>query len=246
MAESERRCILSAERASPESLIRLAIAPDGRVLPDVRGKAPGRGAWVGVGRAELEQAIAKGRFRGALARAFKGEPLSVPDDLADRIDAALRQSLLDRLGLEARSSTLITGFDKIDVACRRGQVRLLLHAADAGADGRRKLDQAWRVGMDREGTDLAGRSLPVDRSALSMALGRENVVHIAMIEAKAGQRVRALLDRWQSYLGYAADALENDPASVRQRFDENGAEAAGNSATSVAMEYGEGSSSVDE
>lgn len=246
MPDSERRCILSGERAAPDSLIRLAIGPDGSVLPDVRGKAPGRGAWVGVDRAALEQAIAKGRLRGALARAFKGEALSVPEDLPERIDLALRQSLLDRLGLEARSSTLITGFDRIDVACRRGQVTLLLHAADAGADGRRKLDQAWRVGMEQEGTDLAGCSLPVDRNALSMALGRENVVHIAMIEAKAGQRMRALLDRWQSYLGCAADVLDDDPAQQSGCMDESGADAAGRPAASVAVEECEGSSSVDE
>lgn len=210
-ADSERRCILSGDRAVREALIRLAIGPEGQVLPDVRAKAPGRGAWLGVSRAELETALAKGKLRGALARAFKGEVLSVPDDLADRIEDALRRELLDRLGLEARSSTLITGFDKIDKAARHGQVRLLLHAADAKDDGVRKLDQAWRVGEEREGSDLAGARLPVDRGALSMALGRDNVVHIAMIEAKAGERVRALLDRWQSYSGCAKAAPAGSP-----------------------------------
>ncbi|HEX7872391.1 MAG TPA: DUF448 domain-containing protein [Sphingobium sp.] len=210
-ADSERRCILSGERASPDTLIRLAIGPDGQVLPDVRAKAPGRGAWLGVTRAELESATQKGKLRGAFARAFKGEALSVPDDLAERIDDALRRELLDRLGLEARSSTLITGFDKIDTAARKGQVRLLLHSADAKDDGVRKLDQAWRVGEEREGSDLGGIRLPVDRSALSMALGKDNVVHIAMIESRAGGRVRTLLDRWQSYLGCAKAAPADMP-----------------------------------
>lgn len=213
MADSERRCILSGERASPDSLVRLAIGPEGEVLPDVRARAPGRGAWIGVPRGELEAALAKGRLKGALARAFKGQALAIPDDLGARIDDALRQALLDRLGLEARSSTLITGFDKIDVAARRGQVALLLHAADAGADGVRKLDQAWRVGQGREGTDLAGIRLPVDRSTLSMALGRDNVVHIAVIDARAGARVASLLGRWQSYMGDAA-ASGDEPVNA--------------------------------
>ncbi|HEX7854918.1 MAG TPA: DUF448 domain-containing protein [Sphingobium sp.] len=210
-ADTERRCILSGERADPDTLIRLAIGPDGQVLPDVRAKAPGRGAWLGVPRSELETAQTKGKLKGALARAFKGEALSVPDDLADRIEEALRREFLARLGLEAKSSTLITGFDKIDTAARRGQVRLLLHSGDAKDDGVRKLDQAWRVGEEQEGTDLAGQRLPVDRSALSMALGRDNVVHIAMIESKAGERVRTLLDRWQSYLGCAKAAPVDAP-----------------------------------
>jgi len=213
-AEPERRCILSGERASPATLIRLAIGPDGQVLPDVRAKAPGRGAWLGVSRGELETAQAKGKLKGALARAFKGEALSIPDDLAARIDEALSRDLLDRLGLEARASTLITGSDKIDTAARKRTVKLLLHAADAKSDGMRKLDQAWRVGEDREGSDLAGLRLPVDRQALSMALGKDNVVHIAMIDARAGERVRSLLDRWQSYLGCANAAPVEGPAGM--------------------------------
>lgn len=214
MADSERRCILSGERAAPEHLIRLAIGPDGEVLPDVRAKAPGRGAWIGVSRAELEEAQGKGKLKGAFARAFKGEALGIPDDLSERIDEALRKEFVDRLGLEARASTLVNGFDKIDTAARRGQVHLLLHAADAKDDGVRKLDQAWRVGEEKEGSDLAGLRLPVDRHALSMALGRDNVVHIAMIEARAAERVRSLLDRWQSYLGCANAAPAGEPAAT--------------------------------
>ena len=211
---TERRCILSGERTDPDSLIRLAIGPDGQVLPDVRGKAPGRGAWLGVPRADLEKALANGKFRGALARAFKGETLSVPDDLPERIDAALRQSLLDRLGLEARSSNAITGSEKIDTAARRGQVSMLLHASDGADDGNAKLDQAWRVGEEQEGTGKTGAVLPVDRAALSMAMGRDNVVHIAIIERGAAKRLSALVDRWQKYLGCATEAPARLPGAA--------------------------------
>ena len=205
---SERRCILSGRRDDPDMLIRLALGPEGQVASDVRGKAPGRGAWIGVTRDELETALRKGKLAGTLARAFQtnvGE-LAIPEDLPVRIDDALRKALLDRLGLEAKASMLITGSEKIDVAARRGQVALLLHAADAAADGSRKLDQAWRVGEGAEGTDMAGLVLPVDRNALSMAMGRENVVHIAVTDERAAARVRAVLGRWQSYLGCANEA----------------------------------------
>jgi predicted RNA-binding protein YlxR (DUF448 family) len=209
---SERRCILSGEHADPAHLIRLAISPDGDVLPDVRGKAPGRGAWIGVSRADLEQAMAKGKLKGALARAFKGEPLSIPEDLPARIEQALQADLLARLGLEAKASNIATGFEKIDVAARRGAVHLLLHARDAGTDGARKLDQAWRVGEGREGEEFGGQSLPVDREALSMALGRHNVVHVAVTDARAADRLAGLLGRWQSYLGCANAAPDSGSA----------------------------------
>ena len=203
---TERKCILTGDRADPNMLIRLAVGPEGQVLPDLRAKAPGRGAWIGVSRTELETALAKGKLRGALARAFKTNDLAIPEDLPAMIEDGLRRALLDRLGLEARASMVLTGSEKIDVACRKGQVHLLLHAGDAAPDGNRKLDQALRVGQEAEGSDLAGITLPVDRNALSMAMGRDNVVHIAVIDSRAALRLRAAMGRLESYLGCATEA----------------------------------------
>lgn len=196
----ERKCILSGEHGAREGLIRLALSPEGEVLPDVRAKAPGRGAWIGVDRETLEAARAKGRLRGALARAFKGAPLAIPEDLGERIEAALRQAALDRLGLEARSGTLLTGSERIENAARKGEVHLLLHAADAGEDGNRKLDQAWRVGEGR----AQGLVIPAERAILSLALGRQNVVHIAIIDRAAAARVEHALGRWRAFIGSEA------------------------------------------
>ncbi|WP_353203337.1 DUF448 domain-containing protein [Sphingomonas sp.] len=196
-----RRCILLGERAPRESLIRLALSPDGAVFPDVRAKAPGRGAWIGVTRAELETAIAKGKLKAALARAFKTGPIAIPDDLPALIAAALERAVLDRLGLEARTGNLLTGAEKIEAAARSGKLHLLLHAADAGTDGNRKLDQAWRVGQDEEGSDLRGLALPVPRTILAVALGRQNVVHIGLTERDAARRVSETLTRWLHFIG---------------------------------------------
>ena len=196
-----RRCILLGERAPRESLIRLALSPDGAVFPDVRAKAPGRGAWIGVTRAELETAIAKGKLKAALARAFKTGPIAIPDDLPGMIAAALERAALDRLGLEARTGNLLTGAEKIEAAARSGKLHLLLHAADAGTDGNRKLDQAWRVGNDEEGSDRRGLALPVTRTILAVALGRQNVVHIGLTERDAARRVSETLTRWLHFIG---------------------------------------------
>ena len=197
----ERTCILSRVKGERGGLIRLALSPDGAVAPDIRARAPGRGAWIGVDQPTLAQAIAKGRLRGALQRAFKAKTVEVPDDLPARVEGALRRAFLDRLGLEARAGTLLTGSDRIDQAARAGQVHLLLHAGDAGADGNRKLDQALRVGRDDEGSDARGVALPLGRTILSVALGRENVVHIALIDRPAAGRVEHALERWRGFIG---------------------------------------------
>lgn len=211
-AGPERTCILSRAKGSRETLIRLALGPDGQVAPDVRARAPGRGAWIGVSRADLEAAIAKGKLKGALARAFKTSDIAIPADLPKKIEDALRQTALDRLGLEARAGTLLTGSEKIETAARRGDVALLLHASDAGRDGCSSLDQAWRAGGAGDGKRRQGLVLPEKRTILSLALGRQNVVHVAITDRAAAARVRHALDRWHAFIG-RDDGL--DAASAR-------------------------------
>jgi len=217
----ERTCILSREQDTCDGLIRLALGPDGSVLPDLRAKAGGRGAWIGVDRPALETAIAKGKLKGALARAFKTGDFAIPADLPQRIEDGLRQAALDRLGLEARAGALLTGSEKIAEAARRGQVYLLIHAADASEDGNRKLDQALRVGMDDEGSGRQGMVIPADRNILSMALGRENVVHIALTVPASAARVSEAFGRWRGFIGRSSvdSPCEHDSqgASAQQK-----------------------------
>lgn len=221
----ERRCVVTGEVAPAHRLVRLALGPDGTIAPDVHAKAPGRGAWIGVDRAALEAAQAKGKLKGGLARALHTGDFSIPDDLGARIEAQLARATLDRLGLESRSGTLISGNEKIEQAARRGQIRLLLHAADAGEDGRKKLAQAWRVGEDDEGSGREGLALPVDRGTLSMALGRENAVHLGVTDARAADRVLAHLSRWQFFTGWSRDAASRASDMISR--------AAGNGAASA-------------
>jgi predicted RNA-binding protein YlxR (DUF448 family) len=204
----ERTCVLTRRKATKEELIRLALGPDGTVAPDVRARAPGRGAWIGVTRAELDEANAKGKLKGALQRALKTNDVHVPADLGEHIERALRQATLDRLGMEARASNLINGADRVETAARSGKVHMLLHAADAGEDGRRSLDQAWRVG----GGDSQGVIFPEGRTILSMALGRENVVHAALTDPAAASRVRHALARWRAFTGPDRGLEGGEPA----------------------------------
>ena len=204
----ERTCILTRRKATKEELLRLALGPDNSVAPDVRARAPGRGAWVGTDRAELDAANANGKLKAALQRAFRTSALSVPEDLGARTAAALRQYTLDRLGMEARAGNLINGAERVEGAARSGKVHLLIHAADAGEDGRRNLDQAWRVG----GGEERGVIFPEPRTILSMALGRENVVHVALTDPAAASRVRHALARWLAFTGPERGPEGGEPA----------------------------------
>ena len=182
----------------------------------MRARAPGRGAWVGVTRAELDEANAKGKLKAALQRAFKTSDVTVPADLGERTEAALRQYALDRLGMEARAGNLVNGSERIETAARAGQVHLLIHAADAGEDGNKRLDQAWRVG----GGGPQGVIFPEPRPILSMALGRENVVHVALTDPAAASRVSHALGRWRAFTGPDRGLKGGEPALRTGSADE--------------------------
>jgi uncharacterized protein len=145
-AVAERKCILSGVHGERAGLIRLAPGPDGAVWPDLGARLPGRGAWIAPDRAMLEKAMAKGKLKGALARAF-GSPVTIPDDLPQKIADGLERRALDRLGLELRAGHLIFGSEKLIEWARAGRLFLLLHAGDATDNGVQKLNQAWRVGQ---------------------------------------------------------------------------------------------------
>ena len=57
-----RSCISCRKRANPAALIRVVLV-DGRVIPDLKGGAAGRGAWLHKKCAEV--AIARNAFRFA-------------------------------------------------------------------------------------------------------------------------------------------------------------------------------------
>ena len=205
----ERRCVISGEHGARGELIRLALDVDGAVLPDLGARAPGRGAWLSSNRALIATAAGKGRLRGALMRAFKTNSIAVPDDLVERIADGLMRRAMDGLGLANKAGHLIWGTERIGDALLNGRARLLLHAADAAPDGIRKLD--GRALAAKRAVPV--RVLPVGREELSLALGRENVVHAAVCDSAGAARVVAALDRWLAFNGANDVVLEASAVS---------------------------------
>jgi len=170
----ERRCILTGESGPRDRMIRLVRDPEGTLVPDIAERLPGRGCWISSDRARLEEALAKKRLAAEASRGLKTRvrPEDVPADLAARIERLLLRRVEDRLGLEQRAGRLNAGFERARLALMGGRVRLLLEAADGTPDGRRKLRAL-------AGPETAVVAL-LTRAQMSLALGRENVVHAAV------------------------------------------------------------------
>ena len=176
----ERRCIVTGEVLPEARLLRFVIGPDGSVVPDVEAKLPGRGLWVSATKTAIAKAAAKNLF----AKAAKG-PAKAGANLAKQAESRLVERFLGLLGLARRAGELFLGFDQVEKALRGANPPpLIVEAAEAAADGRRKLQAAA----------TAKGHIPfvigcLSSGELSLALKRENVVHAALKPGRIAERL---------------------------------------------------------
>jgi hypothetical protein len=184
----ERRCIVTARVLPDSALVRFVVDPHGTLVPDVAAKLPGRGLWVSADRAILERAMAKGHF----PRAAKA-PVAVPADLCARVEMLLVARLSSELGLARRAGQIVLGFDSVMRALEhRLPPAVLVEASDGAADGRRKLLAKTKAAPLPVVDCLTGVEL-------SLALGRENVIHAALKSGRIAERITADAGRLRGF-----------------------------------------------
>jgi predicted RNA-binding protein YlxR (DUF448 family) len=175
-----RRCIVTRERHSPETMIRFVLGPDRHIVPDVRANLPGRGMWLSARRDVLETALA----RKAFARAARAEVL-IPANLAAIIEAALTRRVIDILGLTRRAGHVVSGFAKAREWLVADRAVLIVQASDGSADERARL--------------LNGRAVPViaplPAEALGRIFGRDHTVHVAVSAGRLATMLRSESER---------------------------------------------------
>ena len=191
----QRRCIASGRVGPTAPMLRFVADPEGRLVPDLAEKLPGRGAWVTARRDCLETAIRRRLFARAL-----GGPVELPEDLLAGLEAALERRILELIGLCSRAGQAVRGFEKVRAALSAGQAAVLIQAADASVDGRGKLARLARA------VDPALPLLTLSGAVeLGRALGREQVVHLAL---RPGRLAEAVLREAARLEGLAAGTPE--------------------------------------
>src|SRR5207248_9956316 len=135
----QRRCIVTGAVVDRRGLLRFVVGPDGEIVPDVAARLPGRGLWLTPRRDIVERATAKRLFARAARRL-----VTVPPDLADRVEALLARRCGEALGLARRAASAVSGFERVAEAVRRGPAAALLFALDGAETGRRKLGALGR------------------------------------------------------------------------------------------------------
>jgi len=217
--QTRRRCALTRAHRPKDDLIRFVLAPDGAVVPDLKEKLPGRGVWLTAANETIADAVKCKAFSQALKAEAK-----VPDGLATHVEALLNEAALGALAIANKAGEVVFGHSKIEEALaktaaaaktasatktgpERGGVIALVHASEAAQDGCRKLD-----GRARAITE--GHGLPAicvfTADELSLASGRANVIHAALIQGGAARKFLAEASRVERYRkGISAFADQN-------------------------------------
>jgi hypothetical protein len=139
--------------------------------------------------------------------------VTVPADLADRVEDLLVRRCLDILGLARRAGQLVTGFEKVRTRLREaGDSRarmpaVLLSARDGAPDGREKVAAlAMAILESGEGaaSGSAGQSAPsvvvgFDADELGRPLGRDRVVHATL---DGGRLAKTFVERCRHLAGF--------------------------------------------
>jgi uncharacterized protein len=186
---TERLCVATRAVRPVGELIRFVVAPDGSVVPDLKRRLPGRGAWVTATRAAIDEAVR----RNAFTRSFKTK-MRIAPDLAARVEELLTSSCLDALSMVHKAGRVAIGFAKAESALTDKPVAAVIHAADAAPDGVRKLAAAVRHRSEAQAGEIATISA-FTSAQLDLALGRSNVVHAALL---AGPASDGFITRCQS------------------------------------------------
>jgi predicted RNA-binding protein YlxR (DUF448 family)/ribosomal protein L7Ae-like RNA K-turn-binding protein len=171
---AQRRCIVTGEVRPREELLRFVVDPSGRVIPDITGRAPGRGIWLTPDREAVRKAVSRKLFARAARRAVEADPA-----LDDVLEGLLASRCVELIGLARRAGQAVSGFEKVRARLKQGQAAILIEASDAAVDGREKLQRlaAGVTVLDCLTSEEMGR-----------AFGRDQAVHAMLAPGALAQK----------------------------------------------------------
>lgn len=167
--QPERSCLVTREARPKGELLRFVVSPDGVLVADLAGKLPGRGLYTLCSQLTVAEALSKRLFNKAA-----GQSVTIPENFMGNLVAMMSKRTADALSMARKAGQAITGYEKVLEAVKSGEAAALLHATDASPDQVRKLRDAQLPTF---------RDLP--RDVLCQVLGRENAVHVAILQGPA-------------------------------------------------------------
>lgn len=188
-----RLCALTRAALPKDDLIRFVADPSGAIVPDTAARLPGRGVWITA----TEKAVAEAVKAKVFARSLKRE-VKTAADLPAVAFQLLERRALGALSLANKAGVVTTGFAQVEALIEKGNAAVVLHASDAAPGGAEKLDRKMRAIARDAGREAMIQSL-FTVEQMSLAMGRANVVHAALIKGGATDKFLAEAGRMLRY-----------------------------------------------
>ncbi len=183
---AERTCAACRQKAPSRDLLRMAQAPDGSLVPDLRRNLGGRGAHVCPTRKCIVHALKKHSFD----RVFNTR-VRYPDadDLLDSIKSSLFRNINTLLASGSASRFLCAGTDASRKCLNEGKAACMLLASDA--------TERKRFETQAKERSIPTRTLP-SKDLLGTLTGRRPTGVVAIKDRGLADALIAVADRLEA------------------------------------------------
>ncbi len=160
----QRSCLGCGATRNKGDLLRFVLSPDSVLTPDLKGKLPGRGAYICPLRTCLGLAIKKKRFSAAFKTQVPGIDQAT---ISSGIRTIVTERLRGYLSLASKAGEVFSGSDAVAGRLRGGKVGILFIATDLSEESRKK----FAAMAGHAGVELVAM---FDKENLGTLIGKEH------------------------------------------------------------------------
>ncbi len=123
----QRTCVGCRKGRDREKLIRIVSSKEGQLVPDLKARLPGRGAYVCCASSCIAKAVRKNALSHSLKRSLDPSELRL---LEQKIHGSLETRILSFLSVLMKGKKVVLGRESIRKLLQKNKVHLLLQADD--------------------------------------------------------------------------------------------------------------------
>lgn len=181
---AQRRCVACRGQVERDDGVRLTVDPAGCLVVDLRGRLPGRGAWIHPVRDCVAAVMNKPSLLGRTLRTPSLDTSALGTMLRERVVAAA----MNGLSQAAAAGAIVGGADRLGASLSAREVRVVVVATDASERSVRDLRRAAPDEVPFVG-------LPLDRQALGVRVGTGPRAAVGVRPGRASRHLLSQLDR---------------------------------------------------
>lgn len=187
-ARPERTCTGCGQKKDKGEMVRIVADPSGRLVPDLKGNLPSRGAYVCPDGSCLTRASA-GKLRASLKVARRAA--EDQDELSDTVALSYRRRVLSLLGQVKKSGMVVSGTNLVEGELRRerGSHWLAIVARDVSRD------ISERIVKNLESASVPFRTF-LDKDELGEAIGKGPRSVVLIKDQGLAKAIEESLDRY--------------------------------------------------